>query len=262
MKKYAFVFSLLVALTAMTSCSNDVENGEMTGKGTILLDLSPDLSYSRAFDEGAYTNTDNYQVVLGKTEGGEPIYSGPYSEIPVKNKVESGVSYTVTASYGEDVGAGYDKLYVKGSQTFTVAEGDTKTVDVVCTPANARLKLDYSDDFTTYYSDCKVSVKTDFMEEAWTMGIADEGKELFMKTGDTGTKVVLNLQILDLDGNPVTVDGMLTTKELDLSPRDSYTVTIKPNVTEIEGGKMGISVTIDDGVDEEEIKVDVPGDLM
>lgn len=262
MKKYAFVFSLLVALTAMTSCSNDAENGEMTGKGTIFLDLSPDLSYSRAFDEEAYTNTANYQVVLGKTEGGEPIYSGPYSEIPVKNKVESGVSYTVTASYGEDVAAGYDKLYVKGSQTFAVAEGDTKEINVLCTPANARLKLDYSNDFTSYYSDCQVSVKTDFMEEAWTMGIADEGKELFLKTGDTGTKAILSLQILDLDGNPVTVDGMMTTKELNMSPRDSYTVTIKPNVTEIEGGKMGISVSIDDGVTEDNININVPGDLI
>lgn len=261
MKKNVFAFSLLAMSALLAGCNGEVKEHNPEGNATVMVNLASDLSYSRSFNESEYQNTKNYTVLFAKTSDlNNLVYSGKYSDMALDYKVESGESYTITASYGEDVSAGYDKLYVKGTQTFAVAEGDKKTIEVKCVPANARLKLAYSDDFSTYYSDCKISVKTEYMEKEWTMGIADKDKELFMKTGDQGTKATLTFQLLDLDGQPVTVQGMTGTKEISLSPRDSYTLTVKPNVTEIQGGKLGVSVTIDNGVTEEDINVVVPGD--
>ena len=260
MKKSMFILPLLAVMFA--GCSNDTENDGLNGKASVMLNLSSDLSYSRAFNESEYKNTANYQVEFVKTETSDVVYSGKYSDMPLEPyKVDPGVSYTVTASYGEDVAAGYDKLYVKETQTFAVAEGDNKTINLVCKPANARLKLAYSDDYTNFYSDCKVSVKTSFMNEPWEMGIADKGKELFMKTGDKGTKATLSFTVYDLDGKPVEVNKDLS-QELSLNPRDSYTLTLEPELNEIAGGKIGINVTINSEVTEEDITIQLPGELL
>lgn len=107
------------------SCSGEEGKESVSGQGSIMVDLSTNLSYSRAVDESAYRNVNNYKVSLYKGE--EPVYTDQlYGDLDVEQKVDFGVSYTLTAYYGEDVAAGYDKLYVKGSQTFTVSQGDKK----------------------------------------------------------------------------------------------------------------------------------------
>ena len=74
--------------------------------------MSTNLSYSRAVDESAYLNVKNYKVSLYKGE--DPVYTDKlYEDLDVEQKVDFGVSYTLAAYYGEDVAAGYDKLYVK-----------------------------------------------------------------------------------------------------------------------------------------------------
>ena len=77
------------------------------------------------------------------------------------------------------------------------------------------------------------------MDEAWTMNKSNEGQQLYLKTGDEGTS-----------------------KVIDLKPCYSYTLTIKPNATDIAGGKVGLEITVDDGVTEEDVTVDIPGDYI
>lgn len=77
-----------------------------------MVDLSTNLSYSRAVDESAYRNVNNYKVSLYKGE--EPVYTDKlYGDLELEQSVDFGVPYTLTAYYGEDVAAGYDKLYVR-----------------------------------------------------------------------------------------------------------------------------------------------------
>lgn len=125
MKNYLKVLSSVMLLAFLGSCSGEEGKESVSGQGSIMVDLSTNLSYSRAVDESAYRNVNNYKVSLYKGE--EPVYTDQlYGDLDVEQKVDFGVSYTLTAYYGEDVAAGYDKLYVKGSQTFTVSQGDKK----------------------------------------------------------------------------------------------------------------------------------------
>lgn len=265
MKNYLKVFFSLVLLISLGSCTSEKEEN-VSGQGSIMIDLSTDLSYSRSIDEGAYQDVNNYKVSLYKGE--EAVYTDkPYGELDVTQKVDFGVSYTLTAYYGEDVAAGYDKLYVKGSQTFSVSQGDTKTVSVLCKPANARLAVVYkgndeSDTFEDYFQDCSVTIKTDYMDEAWTMNKSNVGQQLYLKTGDEGTKAMLSFSLTDKNGEPVTVEGFEATKEINLQPCYSYTLTIKPNHTDIAGGKFGLTITVDDGVTEEDVTVEIPGEYI
>jgi hypothetical protein len=256
----------LVLLAFLGSCSSEEGKESVTGQGRIMVDLSTDLSYSRSVDESAYRNVNNYKVSLYKGE--EPVYTDKlYGDLELEQSVDFGVPYTLTAYYGEDVAAGYDKLYVKGSQTFTVSQGDKKTVSILCKPANARITLVYkgnddNDAFEDYFQDCTVTVKTDYMDEAWTMNKSNEGQQLYLKTGDEGTNATLSFSLIDKNGEPVSVDGFDTSKVIDLKPCYSYTLTIKPNKTDIAGGKLGLTITVDDGVTDEDVTVNIPGDYI
>ena len=271
MKKYVVMFCAMLAMGALTvSCSSEdgaVSQGA-SGQASIMIDLSSDLSYSRAIDESEYMNTQKYEVSMYK--GDEPVFENTlYKDLELTQKVDFNTNYTLTAEYGEDVAYGYDKLYVKGSQTFSVPQGDTKEVSILCKPANAKLILKYaglgdSDKFEDYFQDCQVSVKTQYMDEAFSMAKADAGKELYLKTGDEGTEVNLSFTITDLEGETATIESedFETTKTITLKPGVAYTLTIKPNQVDVDGGKLGMDITVDDGVTEEDVTITVPGDFL
>lgn len=271
MKTYATMFCAMLAMGALTvSCSSEDEavSQGASGQASIMIDLSSDLSYSRAIDESEYMNTQNYEVSMYK--GDEPVFENTlYKELELTQKVDFNTNYTLTAEYGEDVAYGYDKLYVKGSQTFSVPQGDTKEVSILCKPANAKLILKYaglgdSDKFEDYFQDCQVSVKTQYMDEAFSMAKADAGKELYLKTGDEGTEVNLSFTITDLEGETATIESedFETTKTITLKPGVAYTLIIKPNQVDVDGGKLGMDITVDDGVTEEDVTITVPGDFL
>ena len=271
MKTYATMFCAMLAMGALTvSCSSEDEavSQGASGQASIMIDLSSDLSYSRAIDESEYMNTQNYKVSMYK--GDEPVFENTlYKELELTQKVDFNTNYTLTAEYGEDVAYGYDKLYVKGSQTFSVPQGDTKEVSILCKPANAKLILKYaglgdSDKFEDYFQDCQVSVKTQYMDNAFSMAKADAGNELYLKTGDEGTEVNLSFTITDLEGETATIESedFETTKTITLKPGVAYTLTIKPNQVDVDGGKLGMDITVDDGVTEEDVTITVPGDFL
>ena len=271
MKTYAAMFCAMLAMGALTvSCSSEDEavSQGASGQASIMIDLSSDLSYSRAIDESEYMNTQKYEVSMYK--GDEPVFENTlYKDLELTQKVDFNTNYTLTAEYGEDVAYGYDKLYVKGSQTFSVPQGDTKEVSILCKPANAKLILKYaglgdSDKFEDYFQDCQVSVKTQYMDNAFSMAKADAGKELYLKTGDEGTEVNLSFTITDLEGETATIESedFETTKTITLKPGVAYTLTIKPNQVDVDGGKLGMDITVDDGVTEEDVTITVPGDFL
>lgn len=271
MKTYATMFCAMLAMGALTvSCSSEDEavSQGASGQASIMIDLSSDLSYSRVIDESEYMNTQNYKVSMYK--GDEPVFENTlYKDLELTQKVDFNTNYTLTAEYGEDVAYGYDKLYVKGSQTFSVPQGDTKEVSILCKPANAKLILKYaglgdSDKFEDYFQDCQVSVKTQYMDNAFSMAKADAGKELYLKTGDEGTEVNLSFTITDLEGETATIESedFQTTKTIKLKPGVAYTLTIKPNQVDVDGGKLGMDITVDNGVTEEDVTITVPGDFL
>ena len=271
MKKYAVMFCAMLAMGAFTaSCSSEDEAVAQgaSGQASIMIDLSSDLSYSRAINESEYMNVQNYKVTLS-SEKGDVFKDALYSSLETEYKVDFNTPYTLTAYYGEDVAYGYDKLYVKGSKTFSIPQGDREMITVNCTPANAKLILKYaglsdSDTFEEYFKDCQVSIKTQYMDKAFTMAKADAGKELYLKTGDTGTDVTLSFTITDLEGETVTIEkeDFETTKTITLKPGVAYTLTIKPNQIDVDGGKLGMDITVDDSVTDEDVTITVPGEFM
>lgn len=265
MKKNLMLCGLFFFPLFFVACESSEENRDL-GKGKMMIDLSSDISYSatngsrtRAMDLTPYKDVANYTVEL-KDASGNVMQSELYSEMELSQEIAPG-TYTVRAYYGENVNADYDRLYVEGSQTFTVAKGENKTVSFVCVPANVKINLKYSDDFFTYYSDCTVGLKTQYLAEALKMTKNDAGRDLFLKAG-SNEALTLTFELKDKNGITVT-PADFESRGLTIQPRDFLTITIQPKLINIDGGQIsGISVTIDNGTQEENIDITLPDEFM
>lgn len=260
---YAFVFG--VASLSITACSQESDNLSSSGKSRLIVDLSTDMSFNtpntRSIDESAYTDIRNYTVKLEKVAGNQLIHSDLYSNWNLAYEVDPGVEYRLSASYGEAVPASYDQLLVSGSETFTVQTGSTKKISFQCKPQAAKVSVIYSEDFTNFFSDCIVSIKTKHMSEAWNMSKADTGKELYLQS-DAEESIELAFDIKDKDGESISPEGFTGTKTISVTPQTWLKLTIKPDVTEIEGGKFGINVSVNTDVIDEDVNIILPSDIF
>lgn len=266
------IYSLLVigATCLMTSCSQDSSN-LLPNETKIMIDLGTDLSFNtngqnankltRSFDESEYTNIKNYTVTLTKVQNEEVIHTAIYSDWQLAYEIEPGTEYTLSASYGTKTPASYDQLLVYGSETFTVQSGSTKKISFQCKPQAAKVNVVYSDDFSNYFSDCIVSIKTKHMDTPWLMSKSDEGKDLFIQT-DENENVELSFDVKDLNGESVSPEGFSGTKTITITPQTLLKLTIKPDVTEIEGGKFGINISINTDVTDENVNIVLPNDIF
>lgn len=265
MKKTLVSASLVLGVLMTASCTSETQVTEGSD-AKIVVDLGTDMSFSsgtrsaltRAIDESKYTDIKNYTVTLTKTATNEVVHSAIYSEWALAYQVEPGTKYTLSAQYGEDVPASYDKLLVSGSETFTVQAGATKNVDFQCKPKAAKVNVVYDDEFTKYYGDCEVSIKTKYMDSAEKMSKASVGKDLFLKADAEGEDVQLTFDLKDKNGKSIQVDGMATSKSVKVKPQTLLKLTFKPNVTEIEGGKFGLTIKVDTDLTDEDVNITLP----
>lgn len=267
MKKIFYFVWAACGLMAV-SCSHDAETGAVEDT-RLIVDLGTDLSFStsdspnkKAIDESVYKDIRNYTVTLTKTANGEQVLSALYSDWALAYQVDPGIEYTLTASYGEEVPASYDKLLVSGSETFSVQPGATKVINFQCKPKAAKVNVVYSSDFTEFYSDCEVSIKTKYMDAPVTMAKANVGQDLYLKADAEGEDVTLSFNVKNKNGDPITVDGLTTTKTVTVKPQTLLKLTFKPDVTEIEGGKFGLDITVDTGVTEENVDIVIPNTVF
>lgn len=253
----------------MASCTKS--DDASSDKTQIVVDLKSDMSFkssgggaaavSRAIDESVYSDITNYTVKLTKADSGEEVYTAVYKDWALAYKVDPGQQYKLEAYYGEISPASYDNLYVYGSETFSVQAGSTKKIGFQCKPQAIKVNVAYSDDFLEYFSDCIVSIKTKHMDAAWTMSNADTGKNLYLQS-DAEENVELAFDIKNKNGESVSPEGFTNTKQVTVSSQTLLKISISPNVTEVEGGKFGINITVNTDVVDEDVDIEIPNDLL
>ena len=269
MKKLFCTFLFVSALCFLASCSKS--DNALSGKTQIVVDLSSDMSFksfgggatvdSRSIDETVYSDITNYTVKLTKADTGEEVYTALYRDWALSYEVVPDQQYKLEAYYGESSPASYDNLLVYGSETFSVESGAVKEIGFQCKPQAIKVNVAYSSDFTEYFSDCIVSIKTKHMDVASTMGVSEVGKDLYLQS-DSQETVELAFDIKDKDGDSVSPEGFVNSKQIVVSSQTLLKINISPNVTEVEGGKFGINITVNTDVVDENVDIEIPGDLL
>lgn len=261
-KKCLFYFSLCSLLLFSACNGNDEQMIDEGGSGEVQFNLSSNVTYpsstgTRGLDEAQ--NINNYTVELSDAKGNK-LFSKLHKDLEPSMKIDAG-AYLVRAFWGEDVPAGYDKLYVEGSIPFALGKGERKDVKFTCVPANAKIKVVYSSDFSQYYSDCTIGFKTPHLLSPFLMPKSESNKSLYLKAGNEDD-LTLTFELKDKNGATIVPKGFGEQK-MTLSARDFLTITIKPKVTEVEAGKIkGITVTIDTSVNTEEIDITIPDEFL
>lgn len=251
--------SLLGVAALLTACSQD-ENGEMpkAATGSIRLGVSAQAAFTRAVNENEYTNTDNYtvQILQGEQVKEEFKYAdGKENSYELPNG-----TYTLRAFYNQeykDVAASRNGFYVEGEQNFQI-QGTETTATVTCEPTCGKLVTKWDAEMGTYFSDYSVTYETAALKAesktaTWT---STDTEPWYVKLPQEGEDVKATITVTRKSDNK-TAEPMV--KTYTLKPNKSWTLSIAPVVN---NGNLGLSITINEATNDQEIDITVPSDWI
>lgn len=251
--------NLLLALTVinllfLSSCSSENDVNEKADSGFVMLDVSANSTFSRSVNESDYENVSNYNVRILNSDGIEE-FSFIYSEKPEEIKLSNG-GYTLEAYMGEEKDASRDGFYVYGKKTFNI-QGDAVSVSVDCKPTCAKAVVNFDSEMDTYFSDYYVSYETEALVKNSTTAIWAKGdtEPYYLKVNENGEtiKAVIHF-VRKEDGKSAEVE-----KTYNIAPCKSWTLSIAPQNNQ---GNLGISITVNEATDDEEIDITVPSEWI
>lgn len=162
MKNYIYLLSVILGFVMMVSCSSDDDPSKGVGYlridvETVTLinprtravpaDYNPKQLAVQIADKGTGTvkyETDDYTTWYNKTF-----------------RLEPGIYIVTASSNGFDGNSsGFDCPYYTGSSEVTINTGDNKTVEVVCTLANVKVSVNFSDSFKAAFTSANVTVSS------------------------------------------------------------------------------------------------------
>ena len=255
---------MLAMGAVVASCSSEDEAvaGSAEGKGLVKLALNVGADFqSRAFSESDYENLADYTVqILNKdgnvVEGCE--WTGttiPQDLIELDNG-----SYTVLAFTGEDykgVGATTKGMYVEGSAGFNVNSDQTATATVNCTPQCARVTVNFDAKMADYFNDYYVVFTgTDALGESTYTWQKDYADPVYMAVNGT-EKLTATIKLVDKEGK--SASDIVRTHEI--SAAKAWKLNIAPVVEEATGN-VGITIEINNSVNDIPIDIEIPSDWL
>ena len=265
MKKYAVMFCAMLAMGAVVaSCSSEDEAvaGSAEGKGLVKLALNVGADFqSRAFSESDYENLADYTVQILNKDGN--VVDGcewtgttiPQDLIELDNG-----SYTVLAFTGEDykgVGATTKGMYVEGSDGFNVNSNQTATATVNCIPQCARVTVNFDAKMADYFNDYYVVFTgTDALGEGNYTWNKDNADPVYMAV-TSSEKLTATIKLVDKEGK--TASDIVRTH--DISAAKAWKLNIAPVVEEATGN-VGITIEIDNSVNDIPIDIEIPSDWL
>lgn len=248
---------VLSGIALFSSCTSDSEEiiGD-TGKGYISLSIQADAGFqmTRAVSEDDYEDVDNYTVQVW--DGEELFNEYTPGNIPSSLKLNVG-TYTIKAFSGENLTASTDYMYVTGESTVTLAAGETKTTEIVCTPACAKVTIDFDKEMATYFKDYSVSFKTKALDKSTYIWEKADTEPVYLKVEDNES-VSMTIQLTNKEGKQTS-----QSYSHKLSPKQAFTLHVKPQVKEPGDTGLGIVIEIDEGTNKPtEIEIDIPSNWV
>jgi len=257
LNKAKILVGVLSGIGLFASCSSDTEellNESGTGFVSFSIQANTGFQTTRAIDENDYENVDNYTVQIWEDEDLFNEYTP--GNIPSSLKLDAG-TYTVKAFCGEDLAASTESIYVVGESDVTLAAGETQTATIVCTPVCAKVTVDFDKELATYFNDYSVSFQTKALDQMTYIWKKEYTDPVYLKVDDNES-VTMNIELTNKEGKKVNQDYSHS-----LSPKQAFTLHVKPQVKEPGDTGLGIVIEIDEGTNEPtEIEIDIPSNWI
>lgn len=239
----------------LTACTSEQEPGQQAGAGSIRLGLTTSTVFTKAVTESDYSDVNKYTVQILNDQGNAAVEDFIYGEASERITLNNG-NYTLKAFYGEEKSASRDGFYVAGEKRFNV-NGKEVQVEVACKPMCGKVVVHFADEMSTYFSNYSVIYETEALKSEGTTAIwqKDDTEPWYLKVNEQGESVKATISFTRLsDNKSATVEKTYT-----LAPGKSWTLNIAP---QDNNGSLGITVTIDESTDDEEIDIEVPSEWV
>lgn len=257
-KTIAFSFCVWVSVAGFFSCDSDRLNGGGS-IGMMSLNLAADTTNIKggALSTKAgnvledFEDVDEYMVQIFQES--DTLTSSLYKDFPEELEIKEG-SYTLRASKGENLPAAYDNPYFEGSTDFVIKKDMKTPLEVTCTMANARVYAEYSEDFLKAYSDYSVSLKTSYLDGAFTIA-KGETRGAYLQVEKEGTPLSVAISLMRETWKEPKV-YTVTNPSITIKPKES--VTLKFATDGKTGDGLELSIELDDEMVETEVIDSIP----
>ena len=258
------VYTIIAAAIALTSCNTEVFISE--GKGEMMLDLSCSSEYNivgtKAESDEDIIN--NLSVKIVRPADGWTKTFEPFSSIKGTVISLGSGNYTITASSPVKEDAAFDQPVYEGSTDFTVSTGQVTNVSLICKVSNIKVSIQLTDNFVKELSDYSITVTNGKGILKWEKNanqtdfkpVIVEGETLY--TGIKSGYFSVAPLTIQVNGHRSLDNSSASTSYFINDPKaaDHHILKLDANVT---GTLGGISITIDNTVNDIENTVTVPG---
>lgn len=184
MNKVKFLVAALLGVL-FVACSEE-ENLSQTSKTGFLVSLTEDVKVDsrKTPEELGKPAASQFKLKITNQTTGSELYSGSYTEdlIPA-----SAGTYEIEATYGDNPVLALDAPYYKGTTEAELADGESKTVNVECSVANALASVTFDNSgtntFESQFAPYGVRVSVDTSATTLT----NDGKSAYYRAGSTPT---------------------------------------------------------------------------
>lgn len=239
------VFGVLVCAS---SCDSDRVSAD--GIGKLRLSLSADTtSLNKGINNSTkaavsdefekFLTTADYKIRIVQQSDTVQSYDR-FDEMPSEIELKEG-AYTLIASKGDNLPSAFENPYFEGSTDFTVKADMSTPIDVTCTLGNARITVDYTEDFKEAYSDYTVLLSSAFTSGSLEIK-KDEMRPAYMQVAKEGSELGIAIRL-----KKITEDKEKTYKiptPLSIERRQNIRLIFKTDGEALDG--IGLEIILDD----------------
>ena len=251
-KKVILIYSLLSLIFVSCSKEDATRSGEM-GTFTMSLNATSEViglnDKSRADQETGkeealvLPDVNDFSVSISSL--GEQVCGwSSYKDMSEEEMPELRVgTYQVKAWYGDVSKEGFELPYFEGNQEFVIKKNETTPVEVTCYLGNAQVKVNYTDEFKSYFSDYSAVIATSLGNEVEY--VKDETRAAYFSPGELIAKVKVKK-------SGQSTEAVYQAKVFTAESRHIYTLTL-----DVDAGSATMTVSFSEDVAGEEVRFDV-----
>lgn len=239
----------------LVSCANE-ENQVDSGYGSINVKVSADyqvVPVTRSTTEiTETTNPDvsEFALKLVSVDGSFSRAWDSLADFDPAEKIPVG-TYTMSAYYGNLEEEGFDKPYYLGQSDVAVRYRENTPVEILCTLANVKVTVEYSDAFKKYFADYATTIHA--AEGDYIKFEKEETRAAYVKPGKITIQTYLKKQNgIESTFEPAAIENA--------QPRQHY--RIKLDIADNAAGEAQLSISFDETTETQPIAIDISDEVM
>lgn len=240
----------------LVSCANE-DQQVASGYGAINIQVSADYqavpvtrSTLESTESPENPDVNDFALKLVSTDGSFSRSWDSLADFDPAEKIPVG-SYTMSAYHGDLEDEGFDKPYYLGEADVTVRDRENTPVEILCTLANVKVTVEYSEAFKKYFADYATTIHAaggDYVEF-----VKDETRAAYVKPGKITIQTYLKKQNgIESTFEPAAIENA--------QPRQHY--RIKLDIADNNAGEAQLNISFDETTETQPITIDISDEVM